>query len=271
VNEQEIAEGLIHFALEPTVAVGIAATTPTDDPDSFRSASGTLIRLSGVPVLVTNWHVVEAYRKFAAQRETQFFFADTAIDPVERLHSESQELDLAVLLAYRLRIRADRNAPAGVPHIRVYEPTQWPPAPPQPGDSVFFAGWPEVGRSVDFANMEATFQPYAYVGATIQEATADKFTIQFDRARFWGVTGLETQEQLEERQLSGLSGGPIFRDMSASGRMHELVGFITEYGVNWDLLIATSALNIRPDGRIDRSRPAEWCKNDSRRVGRLSR
>lgn len=255
MNEQAIAERLIQFALVPTVSVSIAATTPTEDPNSYRSASGALIRLSGVPLLVTNWHVIEAYRGLAAQQETQFFFGDTAFDPIARLHSESEDLDLAVLLAYNLKVRAARNQPAGVPHIRVYEPTQWPPAPPRAGDSVFFAGWPEVGRSVDIENMEAAFRPHAYVGAMIQEVTEGGFTIPFDPSTFRGVTGRETEEQLRESDLSGLSGGPVFRDMSAFGRPPELVGFIKEHARTWGLMIATSALHIRADGQIQRYVP----------------
>lgn len=252
MNEREIAERLIHFVLEPTVSVGIAEMTPTDDPESFRSASGVLLRLRGVPYLITNWHVLEAYRNLAAQRATQFFFAENAVDPIQRLHSESAELDLAVLLAYNLRIPVERNRLAGVPDVRVYEPEQWPPAAPEAGDSVFFAGWPEKGRSVDIENMEARFRPYAYVGATIQEVTDGGFTIPFDPTDLRGVTGLETKEQLQERDLSGLSGGPIFRDMSASGRAPELVGFIKEHATTWGLLLATSALHLRSDGQIER-------------------
>jgi hypothetical protein len=250
MNEREIAERLIQFALASTVAIGVAAKTPTDDPHSFRSASAALIRLSGVPILITAWHVIEAYRVLAAQRDTQFFFADCAIDPIERLHCESQDVDLAVILAYDLRIRSDRNEAVGIPDVHVYEPAEWPPTPPRAGDSIFFAGWPEVGRSVDVPKLEATFQPYAYVGATISDVTKQSFTIPIDRTRIRGITGRETQQQLQEKDLSGLSGAPIFRDMSAVGRPHELVGFIKEFAPNWDVFIATSALHIQADLQI---------------------
>lgn len=255
MNEQEIAERLIQFALAPTVSVAIAAMEPTDDPESFRSASGVLVRLGGVPYLITNSHVIEAYRGLAAQRKTQFFFPDNAVDLIERLHSESQELDLAMLLAYNLRIRIDRNRAAGVPDIRMLEPEQWPPAAPRAGDSVCFAGWPEVGRRIDIENMEAKFQPYAYVGATIQDVTACGFTIPFDPAGFRGVTGRETREQLQEQNLSGLSGGSVFRDMSAFGRAPELVGIIEKHAGTWGLLIATSSLHLRASGSIERYIP----------------
>jgi hypothetical protein len=251
-DEREIATRLLEIALRPTVAIGIAATTPTDDPDSFRSASGALIYLGGIPFIVTNSHVIEAYRTFSAQRETQFFFADCAIDPIPRLYAESRELDLAVVIAAKLRVRSDRGRLAGVPDVQPYIPARWPPAPPQAGDAVFFAGWPEVGRSVDVAKREATFQPYGYVGATIQDVMPGKFTIQFDRERFVGISGTETPGQLQERKLSGLSGSPIFRDTSNSGGLApELVGFVKEYSKNWDLIIATSALNLRADGRLE--------------------
>ena len=256
MTEQEIAESLIQFALEPTVSVGITAVPPTDDRASFRSASGVLLRLRGVPYLVTNSHVLDAYRGLAAQGETQFFFAENAVDPIERLHAESPELDLAVLLAYSLRVPVKRNRLAGVPDIRVYEPTQWPPAAPQAGDRVFFAGWPEVGRSDDIANMEARFRPYAYVGGMIQEVTAGgRFTMYFDPSVFRGVTGLETLEQLQESNLSGLSGGPVFRDMSSFGRAHELVGFIEKHGAMSKAMFATSALHLQEDGQIERYVP----------------
>ena len=155
-----------------------------------------------------------------------------------------------------LTIRTERNRHDGVPDIRVYEPAHWPPAPPQQGDSVFFAGWPEVAASVDVPNMGATFQPYGYAGATVTEMTDHGFTIEVDRAKFRGITGRETQQQLQERDLSELSGSPIFRDNSAGSGGYELVGFIKEYAPKWDIFFATSAVNIRADDlRVERYVP----------------
>jgi hypothetical protein len=243
---------LIEIALGPTVAIGIAATTPVDDQDPFRSASGALIYFRGVPFLLTSWHVLETYRTFSRERQTQFYFADCAIDPVARLFMENDEVDLAVIDASNLHIRRDRARLLGVPDVQPHRPSQWPPPPPQAGDNVFFAGWPEVGRTIDIANMEATFQPYGYVGATVRDVTRHIFTVEFERDQFRGVTGLETRAQLEERQLSGLSGTPIFRDTSGTGGLvPELIGFVKEYSENWDLMIATSALNVRADGRVE--------------------
>lgn len=251
MNEREIAENLIQFALASSVAIGIAAKVPDVDDDAFRSASGALMRISGAPILVTNWHVVDAYRTLAEQRETQFYFSDVAFDPRARLWSEDKDLDLAVIAVHELKILRDRNRAVGIPDICVYEPAVWPPPPPQPGDSVFFAGWPEVGRSVDVAKMEATFQPYSFVGATIAALTDRGFTIEFDRTRLRGVRGDETQEQLQERRLSGLSGAPIYRDMSGVGKPHELVGFVERFSEAWDVLCATSSLHITKNLKLE--------------------
>ena len=253
MDEQTIAKALIHLALQPTVSIGIAAVPPSEDKNAFRSASGALVYISGVPLLITNWHVIEAYRTLSAQRSMQFFFADQAIDPIERLRDENQDLDLAILFAYNLRILSTREN--GVPNIKPFEPIEWPPQPPKRGDSVFFAGWPEVGRSVDVASREATFQPYAYVGAHIADVGNGGFTIEFDRARSRGVTGRETQQQINERDLTGLSGSPIFRDRSSEGLSPDLIGFVKEHMPVFDVLIATSALHIRPELRIERHMP----------------
>lgn len=253
MEEVAIAARLIHLALQPTVSIGMAAVPPSDDKDSFRSASGALVYISGVPLLVTNWHVIDAYRTLSAQRKTEFFFADQAIDPIERLRDENRDLDLAILFAYNLRILATREN--DVPNIKPFEPAAWPPEPPSRGDSIFFAGWPEVGRSVDVAKREATFQPYAYVGAQIADVGSSLFTIEFNRKHFRGVTGRETQQQINERDLSGLSGAPIFRDRSGKGGGADLVGFVKEHTQDSDVLIATSALHIHPELRIERYVP----------------
>jgi hypothetical protein len=247
MNEDQLAAELLHFALESSVAIGIASKVPSEDPDSFRSATGALVQLYGRPLLVTNWHVIQRYRELSQMRETQFFFADRAIDPLPRLQSENQDLDLALIRADGLRLRADRNRNEGIPDLSVYEPQQWPPAPPQVGDSVFFSGWPEVARSVDVPTMEATFQPYGYLGATIADVTEMTFTVHFDRTSVRGVTGRETHEQIHENELSGLSGTPIFRDMSRQRKPHELVGFIKRFAKAWDTFLATSASHIRED------------------------
>lgn len=250
MDERATAERLIRFALEPTVSIGIAAVPPADDEQAFRSASAALVYLSGVPLLITNAHVLEAYRLLSAERTTQFFFADNAIDPIERLRAEDRDLDLALLLAYNLRIDTRRDA--GVPNIKPFIAQQWPPEPPRAGDSVFFAGWPEVGRTIDVPQREATFQPYAYVGASIADVGGSGFTIEFDRTKFRGVTGCETEQQINERDLSGLSGAPIFRDTTTNGGTPELIGFVKEHMQLYDVLVATSALHITANLRIER-------------------
>jgi hypothetical protein len=255
-DERQIATSLIEIGLSSCAHIIIAPRDPSDQQALFHSASGMLIDFDGRPCLITNKHVLDAYREESVKRATVFEFAGVSIDPLQRLYSEDATVDLVVLRLDGLRIDVARSSLSGVPKLQLYKPPKWPPNAPQPGDSVFFAGWPEVGRRIDAAEAEAAFQPYSWTGVKIQSVSDDQFTILFERERFQGVSGWETAEQLAERNLSGLSGTPVFRDTSVVGGLAaDLVGFVKQYSPGMDYLVATSALNIRPDGIIQRYHP----------------
>lgn len=252
-DERQIATSLIEIGLAPCPHIIIAPRDPGDQEAQFHSASGALIDFAGRPCLVTNKHVLDVYRAESAKRPTVFEFAGVGIDPLQRLYSEDAAVDIAVVRLDGLRIDVARSPLSGIPNLQLYRPPKWPPNAPQPGDSVFFAGWPEVGRKIDISEAEAAFQPYSWTGVKVQSVTDDQFTILFERERFQGVSGWETAEQLAERNLSGLSGTPIFRDTSVSGGLAaDLIGFVKQYSPGMDYLVATSALNLRADGRIER-------------------
>lgn len=245
------ADRLADSGLLSCVHVLIAPKDPNDGAAPFYSASAALIDFGGRPCLVTNKHVLDVYFAELDRRPTVFEFAGIGIDPLPRLYSEDADVDLVVLRLDGLRIRADRDLQSGVPNIQFYNLTRWPPAPARAGDRVFFAGWPEVGRSVDRAVAEVMFQPYSWYGTEIHNVAGDQFSILFERERFRGTTGWETAEQLAERNLSGLSGTPIFREASPP----EIIGFVKQYSAALDYLVATSALNLRADGQIERYIP----------------
>jgi hypothetical protein len=254
--QREILTRLIELGLTSCVHILIAPKPPIEVDDVFRSASGALIDFGGRPCLVTNKHVVDAYRELSAVRPTVFELADIGIDPKVRLYSEDEGVDLAVIRLDGLRIRVDRGALTDVPKLQLYHRDEWPATGPQVGDQVFFAGWPEVGRNVDVEEREAVFTPYCFTGIEIHSVPDDQFTMRFERERFQGIMGWETAAQLAERNLSGLSGTPIFRDTSLSGGLvPDLIGFVKQYSCEYDYLIATSALNLQPDGRVKRHRP----------------
>lgn len=254
LNERLIASRLIDIGLASSLHILIAPAEPEAHRTEFYSASGALIDFGGRPCLVTNKHVVDFYRAQIALRPTVFEFAGARLDPLARLYSENDLVDLAVLRLDGLRIDVHRDG--GVPRLELFKRKKWPPQPPRAGDRVFFAGWPEVGRSVDVEEREVSFRPYSWIGMEIRNAGYDQFSILFERDKFQGVTGWETPDQLAERNLSGLSGSPIFRDPSTDGRLAaDLIGFVKQYNPDLDYLVATSALNLRGDGKIERYFP----------------
>jgi hypothetical protein len=165
--EREIQTQLTQIALSSCVHILIAPKPPIDADPVFFSASGALIDFGGRPCLVTNKHVLDAYRKRAAVRPTVFEFAEIGIDPEPRLYSEDESVDLAVIRLDGLNIRVDRGVLTDIPHVQLYKPHEWPTTEPRKGDQVFFAGWPEVGRVVDVEEREAAFTPYCFTGTEI--------------------------------------------------------------------------------------------------------
>ena len=255
--DREIASSLCDIALAFSTQIIIGRTdVAATDPSRVRSATGSIIDIGGRPCLVTNKHVLDAYREERAKGPTVFEFAGVSIDPDDRrLYAENTQVDLAVVRLDGLQIRVDRSVVAGVPDLQVFKRTDWPAEPVSVGDKVFFAGWPEVGRRFGDDDNELIFQPYAFVGVEVRTVTDDQFTCLFDRSQFSGIFGWETARQMSERELSGLSGSPIFRDFGDGVLAPDLVGFVKQYKPEYDYLIATSANNILADGHIRPFRP----------------
>ena len=256
--EREIATNLGDIAAAFSASIIIARPAPGDAPaPRVFTASGGLVELAGgAPCLITNKHVLDVYRAEAMSGPTVFECADCALDPIARLWHEDESVDLAIIRMDGLRVRSSRSKLAGVSNLQLFQRATWPADPVKPGDKVSFAGWPESRSSIDHDAMEVTFTGYIFIDMEVRAVTDDQFSLLFERSKWHGVFGWETPEAMAERDLSGLSGAPIFREALRNGIIiSELVGFVKEYQPTLDYLIATSANNILPDGRITPFRP----------------
>jgi hypothetical protein len=66
----------------------------------------------------------------------------------------------------------------------------------------------------------------------------DECITEIDHGKVWGSIG-------------GMSGGPVIAWRRGSIVTAELIGFIYEYGENFDLMYVRSASLLRPDGRLN--------------------
>jgi hypothetical protein len=214
------------------------------------SGSGTLMNLRGRDLLVTMHHNLEIYReKHKEDPRTIFQFSSLSFDPLERLISDSEGLDLCVIDVTGLPIHRPAVPEFDLPALRVFRPSAWPPSEVKAGDVVFFADWPGAYREQFDDGRELLHYGSSFIGIPVTGGGGDQFNCRFDRSN-WQVGG-GGRSSVDDREMGGFSGCPVFRD-SQTGVLKDcdLVGFVKEYNENYDLLIASSAINVTEDGAL---------------------
>lgn len=223
------------------VVIGYPPRATGEDGRLVGNASGTLLNIGGRDLLITNQHVLEIFRKELASDERigLHFFGRKLVPTIV---DESTSCDLAVLDVRGMQF--ERDDP-DFPPFEFFKPAQWPTDDAQEGDIVYIGGWPEIHREERDGGAELHFGKFDVVIAHVTGAFYDKFTCKFDRSRWTSRHGDTSYEQ--DRRMSGMSGGPIFREKKAAVLTIELVGFVMEHDPDLDVLKATSASNIRSD------------------------
>ena len=125
---------------------------------------------------------------------------------------------------------------------------EWPPAPPQQGKGVFFAGYPSVARKILGPN-EIEFGIYA-ANTVATEVTGDLINCQFNRKEWIDHLGLGLPE--ENYDLSGISGAPLLTLVENDGVMSWRLGGVIYCGPRGgeEMILARSAKFICGDGSI---------------------
>jgi|GEM_PF-4337064 len=236
----------------------------------MRSATVTALDLGGCRRIVMNQHVLKLYRDAVAANSTggavRVQIGSTPIDLKSVLLDENEASDLAVLDATDLDLRRDEmpdmvNAlmlgtgwidDAYVP-LQFHTPSPWPATDIKSDDAILLGGYPEFLRERN--GMDVTHASWSMAGIPITGEGFDEFRVRFDRSRWQNQFGKSDEPLLLTKQLSGLSGSPVFVERLAEGGwICSLVGFVKAYDPDGDLLIVTSATNIRSDGSLKRRR-----------------
>lgn len=166
------------------------------------------------------------------------------VDPEERLidWGKRQNIDIATF-----RVSAEEIAATGKKVVEGVDGA-WPP-PPQPGDAVFFAGFPGAERDPIGAN-EIAFGLHSAM-PMLTSLTDHQLCCQLERDNWIDVRGLGLPPVGYD--LGGVSGGPMLKPVFIDGAWSwRLVGVISEARSveGFERVTAVRSHFIRPDGRI---------------------
>lgn len=177
-------------------------------------------------------------------------------NPEERLIDLDDEVDVATFKVSRDEVRSFGRT------VLTGHQSSWPPAPPQEGRGVLFAGFPGCERRL-VGPREIDWGIYGACGIATSVSDRD-VSCQFEREHWIDVMGKGLPP--EGFKMGGVSGGPLLTIVEHKGiRSHRLAGVIyegphpdqeedpaTTFGL--EVLRARRADFIFPDGMIDRSR-----------------
>jgi hypothetical protein len=224
------------------------------DPESLTTASGFLIGFDERVFLVTNSHVMQAYRETLGKwPNARFQFFDTVFEPNIVDEDRSERVDLAVLDVSGIDFtpKTESYWKSSASELQILCPQKWPTAPPKPGESTVSVGWPGKMRSENNGDLEMAAFPM--LGQFVGDLQQTSFTITFDR-EFWIDTDFSPDNPiLQETELGGISGSPVFA-MHRGVAQIELVGIVKGYGELYDTLYCARADLIGRDGKIESER-----------------
>lgn len=186
---------------------------------------------------VTAHHVLAGYRvALQAQPKLRCQFGSATVEPLRHLIAESQYLDLATFDLSNVVVAAT----GAVPHT----PDVWPTQQVNTSAVMLYGGYPGSLRDEHEYTADLPFQWFA--GAPIS-VTPENVKLHIDLENFHSPLGSNTPENLE---LGGMSGGPVFRLISAPIERLELAAFIYESQPGLSLVYARPAHYITEEGHI---------------------
>lgn len=218
--------------------------------DEIHTATVTLADLGQGPLAITCAHAIVEYLERWKAGRALICVGNTQVSP-SQLVGLDEEADLAT---FRLNDAqaADLVGQDGIDGIaaQFHEPTRWPPEAAKVGESVAIGGFPAEWRQIHSETREIT-SPYYGIGATPVTSVSERlFGCRFERGHWIWMSRNPTLTDLGA--LSGLSGGPVF----AERHLHRaLVGIVTDFREDWDIMLMSHTHCIRRDGSIRADRP----------------
>ena len=251
LEETGYLNGIREFAMARSAPFFSSAQMDGNKPRLLRNGSITYVATGARELGITNAHVYDKYVEHRAEYGDDVIaqFGGNTIYPERRCVDRNRDLDLTTLDVPKLFL--DSNM-AGKQHNR---PAKWPPAPLKDGELVIYGGYPGALRAPKTGELEFPFQSFT---SWRPQVTGSNIILHVDFPNlFW--PGHEEKKMNEN--LSGISGGPVFRldeeyDPN-TGRLirvgFELVGIIYEYIEMVQTVRARHIHHVLADGRIQAS------------------
>ena len=197
------------------------------------------LECGGPPLAVTAAHVYENYWSRKQNNSNLVCQIDNLpFDPENRLIDRDHGLDIATF-----RIEEQEITRLGK-WVHKVDQSEWPPSPPQPGQGVFFAGFPS--RTIlDSQSVEYDIHSALLIATVVNDRN---IICQFERDEWVDILGKGLPPK--NNWLGGLSGAPLWTLQEKPIVKWSLGGIISEYSQDFELLYATRPDRIMPDGTL---------------------
>jgi hypothetical protein len=215
--------------------------------EEFHTATATLVNLGRGPLAITCAHVIADYRERWEVGRALIRVGNIRVSP-SQLGGCDRDLDLAVI---RL---SDEQAEELLSEdgiaTQFYQPPRWPPAPAKEGEWVAIGGFPAQWRQKRSDTREIIFGYYGIGATRVTSASERHFGCQFEREHWIWMS--RKAEFTDLTAMGGLSGGPVF----AERHLHRaLVGIVSDFGQNGDIMLMAHAHWVNEDGSIRTDQP----------------
>jgi len=192
------------------------------------------------PFGVSASHVFDGYRRNLADGPLICQLADIVFEPCKRRIAEDPNLDIVTF-----SITASELEKMGrCAHVPL--DNSWPAQSPKKGGDVFFGGYRGADRRVEADLVTWGFARALEIVTTSREGY---LTIQFVREEWLSQNSPRSPEPHEE--LGGVSGGPVFSVLHGVVLSWRLVGVVTEFSTEWEIVRASSLSKVQPDGFLE--------------------
>jgi len=241
--------GIREFAMARSSPFFWSAQMEGPNARLLRNGTITYVATGQVELGITNAHVYDAYIEHRAEHgaDCEAQFGSNTIYPEQRLIDRHKDLDLTTLNVPKVFL--DSSKDDWKQHNR---PASWPPAPLKNGELVIYGGYPGALRAPKTGEISFPFQSFTTWNTQVTESNII-LHVDFPNM-FW--PGHEEEKMNDD--LSGISGGPVFRlheipnpETGAILKVgFELVGIIYEYSAMMDSVLARHIHHVLADGGI---------------------
>lgn len=240
---QEMAKYSLRFA----AALYFGLPPIKGSKPNIRNGTATIVDFGKGPMIITAYHVMDAYKEWREKEKIIFQIGNLKVDPLPRIISESQEFDLVTItISEKERLEIASEGEIG---RAVYSPSQWPPDSPTGKDWVIFGGFPGKWRQYPSSG-EIIFDSFSCGATEITSVSENKFLVKFSR-KYWAKS-FDFHGHDELHDLGGLSGAPCFliKKLSAGLMIFPLIGIIRSFNANLDAMYVSLVKHINSDGTI---------------------